>query len=74
MFFLSNVQNLALGGYVRVDGTAYQWLGNGSPSLQFATSSDVQITPTRTIFTLQAGPMALNVTFLSPIEVSGSVF
>ncbi|KAK6987445.1 hypothetical protein R3P38DRAFT_2574899 [Favolaschia claudopus] len=56
-------------GYIKVDGQTYHWLGDPAPgntSMWLST----QVTPTRTIFTVQAGPMQLNVTFLSPIEPS----
>lgn len=53
-------------GYIRVDGSSFVWLGNLLPTTNL---TNLAITPTRTIFTLQAGPMQLNVTFLSPIEV-----
>lgn len=34
-----------------------------------ANITTVRITPTRTIFVVQAGPMNVTVTYLSPIEV-----
>lgn len=59
-----------------VDGTAYSWL---SPNPNFVTelaftgnkteSTSVSVTPTRTIFIGNAGPIQLNVTFFDPIEV-----
>ncbi|KAF8883867.1 hypothetical protein BD779DRAFT_1472365 [Infundibulicybe gibba] len=52
-------------GAIRIDGVAWVWLGevtNGT------TLVKTEITPTRTILTLAAGPMELEVTFLSPIE------
>ncbi|KAJ7064034.1 DUF1793-domain-containing protein [Mycena amicta] len=54
-------------GYIRVDGVAYHWLGNPVPG-QASSWRGTTITPTRTILNVQAGPMQLNVTFLSPIE------
>ncbi|KAJ7073128.1 hypothetical protein C8F01DRAFT_269171 [Mycena amicta] len=57
----------AWAGYIRIDGVAYRWLGataEGEPSTWLNTS----ITPTRTIISFKAGPLELNVTFLSPIE------
>ncbi|KAF8874093.1 hypothetical protein BD779DRAFT_1704130 [Infundibulicybe gibba] len=53
-------------GAIRIDGVAWVWLGevtNGT------TLVKTEITPTRTILTLAASPMELEVTFLSPIEV-----
>ena len=55
-------------GKIRVNGTTYKWLGmdgSGTP----ANVTNIQITPTRSIFVLQAGPMNVTITFLSPIEV-----
>ena len=61
----------AWGGMVRVDGSIWQWQGVG----QNATVVEaVYITPTRTIFTTRAGPVTLNITYLSPIEVNTSFF
>ncbi|KAJ6461899.1 hypothetical protein C8R47DRAFT_1225700 [Mycena vitilis] len=63
-----NNHTLGWAGYIKVDGLAWHWIGEppGNASTWLAT----QITPTRTIITLQAGPIQLNVTFLSPIEPS----
>ncbi|TFY66481.1 hypothetical protein EVG20_g4614 [Dentipellis fragilis] len=53
-------------GYVKIDGISYTWRGSWVSN---ATSlSQIIITPTRTIYTITAGPMTLNVTYLSPIE------
>ncbi|KAI0705088.1 hypothetical protein C8T65DRAFT_577862 [Cerioporus squamosus] len=57
-------------GKIRVDGTTYGWMGQDGIGNGSATVTDVQITPTRSIFLMQAGPMNLTVTFLSPIEPS----
>ena len=38
-----------------------------------ATFTNVQITPTRSIFVMQAGPMNITITFLSPVEVRRSI-
>ncbi|KAF7304072.1 hypothetical protein MIND_00638700 [Mycena indigotica] len=54
-------------GYIRVNGVAYHWLGSPVPG-KAATWVSTSITPTRTILNIIAGPMDLNVTFLSPIE------
>ncbi len=47
------------------------WLGDaGAPSgLVRSVLTNIQVTPTRTIFNITAGPIDLTVTFLSPIEV-----
>ncbi|KAJ3967181.1 hypothetical protein EV361DRAFT_931862 [Lentinula raphanica] len=70
-------------GLMRVDGALYEWLGGAieGPDLQLennltakaVTLTGIQIKPTRSILNLQAGPMAINVTFLSPIEPSNLV-
>ncbi|KAI0665951.1 hypothetical protein C8Q78DRAFT_1062280 [Trametes maxima] len=57
-------------GKIRVDGQTYSWLGNDAQRSGTANVTNVQFTPTRTIFTMQAGPMSVTVTFLSPIEPS----
>lgn len=55
-------------GLIRVDGTTYRWLGLPL-NMNTSTLISTQVTPTRTILTVQAGPMELTVTFLTPIEV-----
>ena len=59
-------------GKIRVNGTTYKWLGmdeTGTP----ANVTNVQVTPTRTLFVMQAGPMNVTITFLSPVEVRSSL-
>ncbi|TCD65510.1 hypothetical protein EIP91_002558 [Steccherinum ochraceum] len=68
-----NQRNLGWAGYIRVDGVTYQWLGNHNPPFNATTVLNTQITPTQTIYTLQAGSMSLNLTFLSPITLSDPV-
>ncbi|KAF8885594.1 hypothetical protein BD779DRAFT_1646537 [Infundibulicybe gibba] len=53
-------------GFIRIDGVTWEWLGN-SPGNK-TTLVKAEITPTRTILTLTAGPMQLEATFLSPVE------
>ncbi|KAF8168510.1 hypothetical protein B0H34DRAFT_646042 [Crassisporium funariophilum] len=58
-------------GSVRVDGTYYEWLGNEvNSTTQFAPTIASYITPTRTVFTVEAGPIQFNTTYLSPVEPS----
>ncbi|KAF9071439.1 hypothetical protein BDP27DRAFT_1322138 [Rhodocollybia butyracea] len=67
---------LGWSGLLRVDGTPYEWLGRAvedgnltnQTQVTAATFIGYQVTPTRTIISLKAGAIALNVTFLSPIE------
>ncbi|KAJ7585364.1 hypothetical protein C8J56DRAFT_788320 [Mycena floridula] len=54
-------------GLVRVDGVAFKWLGN-PPNFNVTVLQSSQVTPTRSIFAVVAGPVLLNITFLSPIE------
>ncbi|KAF8885606.1 hypothetical protein BD779DRAFT_1442269 [Infundibulicybe gibba] len=64
-FWNSRVCTLGWIGAIKIDGVTWVWLGeikNGT------TLVKTEITPTRTILTLTAGPMDLEVTFLSPIE------
>ncbi|RDX42058.1 hypothetical protein OH76DRAFT_146300 [Lentinus brumalis] len=58
-------------GLIRVDGLVYSFMGgfNGAKNTT-ANATGFQITPTRSIFTLQAGPMNVTLTFLTPIEPS----
>ncbi|KAF4566531.1 hypothetical protein EYR36_011962 [Pleurotus pulmonarius] len=64
--FWDGTRTLGWANYVRVDGATWLWLGRyGNAS----TIKEVEITPTRSIFTFQAGPMEVKVTYLSPIEV-----
>jgi hypothetical protein len=61
-------QTLGWAGYIKVDGLTWHWLGNPGPG-NASTWLATEVTPTGTILTVQAGPMRLNVTFLSPVEV-----
>lgn len=70
---LIQFQNLGWVGYIRIDSQTYRWLGEQASSdnvTQPCNLTSRQVTPTSSIFIMQAGPMTLNVTFLSPIEVS----
>ncbi|EKM77069.1 hypothetical protein AGABI1DRAFT_108435 [Agaricus bisporus var. burnettii JB137-S8] len=58
---------LAWNAMIRVDGQPYQWLGNSNIA-NFSTTTSSEITPTSTIFTIQAGPMKFKATFFTPIE------
>ncbi|KAJ7697167.1 hypothetical protein B0H17DRAFT_978707 [Mycena rosella] len=64
--FWNDQHTLGWAGYIKVDGLTWHWLGN--PVGNASTYIGTEITPTRTIITVQAGPMLLNVTFLSPVE------
>ncbi|EMD33465.1 hypothetical protein CERSUDRAFT_98572 [Gelatoporia subvermispora B] len=58
---------LGWAGLVKVDNITYQWLGLG---FNPANLTDIRLTPTRTIFEMQAGPVNLTITYLMPIEPS----
>lgn len=64
-------------GLIRVDNsTTYKWLGDvlgppfGVAGLNNTVMNNIEITATRTIMSITAGPVDLNVTYFSPIEVS----
>ncbi|TFY62886.1 hypothetical protein EVJ58_g3577 [Rhodofomes roseus] len=65
----ANSHNNGWAGLVRVDSITYRWLG-AAPGMNATTRTSSQVTPTRTIWTVKAGPMTLNITFLTPIEPS----
>ncbi|KAF7375163.1 DUF1793-domain-containing protein [Mycena sanguinolenta] len=66
-----NGQILGWAGFVRVDGTAYSFLGNPAvPGSTFtkATQTSAKFTSTQSTFVMTAGPVELTVNFLSPVE------
>ncbi|KAK7035331.1 hypothetical protein VNI00_011862 [Paramarasmius palmivorus] len=78
--FWGGNRTLGWGGFIRVDGSVYEWMGiafnDGGLKFNLTAGQDkaaakvdgITITPTRTIYSLSAGPMRFNFTFLSPIE------
>ena len=54
----------ALRGTLVVDGTRYRFLGRNG--VRAAETLDVRVTPTKTCFVMQAGPVQLDVTFWTP--------
>ena len=58
---------------ITVDGTPYRLMGTSTessdPVEQVADQIAVIMTPTRTSFLFQAGPVIVNATYLSPVEV-----
>ncbi|KAJ4485249.1 hypothetical protein J3R30DRAFT_3282874 [Lentinula aciculospora] len=74
---------LGWSGLLRVDGILYEWLGsaiegvgitiNNNATAKAVTLQSYQVTPTRSVLSLQAGAMDINVTFLNPIEPSDLV-
>ncbi|KAI0367422.1 DUF1793-domain-containing protein [Pilatotrama ljubarskyi] len=69
-YFWGQQSVMGWSGSIRVDGQTYEWMGSAYTPPFAANITSVQITPTRSIFMMQAGPMDLTVTFLSPIEPS----
>ncbi|TFK38776.1 hypothetical protein BDQ12DRAFT_683316 [Crucibulum laeve] len=63
--FWTTQRQLGWAGFVRVDGQTFQWLGKGGTAAKALAS---YVTPTRSIFTMAAGSLEFNITFLSPIE------
>jgi hypothetical protein len=58
-------------GLIRIDGRGYVWCGDAGESGSGATSmleTSVEVTPTRSIFTMEAAGVRLVVEWLSPIE------
>lgn len=69
-----HVQNLGWFSSVVVDGTAYKLMGDtNDPPILPANQTAVEFTPTRTSFIFTAGTMQINMSFISPIEVSASL-
>ena len=67
-------QILGWSGFVRIDGTVWKWLGGSFvPTSNTSLVTHLEITPTRTTYQLNAGPMDLTITYLTPIEVSNLV-
>jgi Domain of unknown function (DUF5127) len=60
-----------MAGIVRVDNTSYEFMGYPSQRTtqikNTANQTSYIYTATRSIYSLQAGPVLLNVTFLSPV-------
>ncbi|THV01316.1 hypothetical protein K435DRAFT_853870 [Dendrothele bispora CBS 962.96] len=62
-------QTMGWCGMAHIDNTVYQWLGLPTDSAIIIPSIKTStITPTQTIFELEAGPMLLNISFFNPIE------
>lgn len=65
-------QILGWAGLIRIDNAhTFKWLGDPAQpgGLNRSVLTNIQMTPTRTIMNMTAGPIDLTVTFLSPIEV-----
>jgi hypothetical protein len=60
----------AMTGIAHIDGMAYVFMGDPGNigSTQTMMQTNLTVTPTKSIFTLQGGGVTLTVTFLSPVE------
>ncbi|KAJ3769969.1 hypothetical protein FB446DRAFT_745812 [Lentinula raphanica] len=65
---LSNIMGWS--GFARIDGVTWQWMGQAPATGNSTTLLNSEITPTSTKFSVIAGAVLLNLTFLSPIEPS----
>ncbi|MHB8902014.1 MAG: glutaminase family protein [Thermoguttaceae bacterium] len=57
----------ALCSMIRVDGKAYRLLGLESQNAEVAKLVGCRVWPTRSVYTLEAGPVAVVMTFTSPL-------
>ncbi|KAK0482633.1 hypothetical protein IW261DRAFT_1592352 [Armillaria novae-zelandiae] len=71
-FWTENRILLGWSGSIRIDNSTFQLWGGLGPGTSTNLTS-FEITPTRTILSIQANTMNVNVTFLSPIEPSNLV-
>ncbi|GAA0618129.1 DUF5127 domain-containing protein [Kutzneria viridogrisea] len=63
-----NGRTAALCGIVRVDGTPYVFAGAPGMGLATMRQTSLQVTATRSIYTLTGGGITLTVTFFSPVD------
>ncbi|KAF9443528.1 hypothetical protein P691DRAFT_778832 [Macrolepiota fuliginosa MF-IS2] len=64
--FFTEDRLLGWGGLIRVDNQGFQWMGNSG--FNFTKTLTSEISPTKSVFRIQAGPIQFNATFLTPIE------
>lgn len=67
---------LGWAGFVKVDGTAYSFLGSANvpgATFQKAAQTSFIFTSTQSTFVLVAGPVQLTVSFLSPVDATDLV-
>ncbi|KAL0952407.1 hypothetical protein HGRIS_006682 [Hohenbuehelia grisea] len=60
-------RDMGWAGLIRIDGNTFHWLGariDGNAT----NMTSFEVTPTRSVFRTQAGPLDMNLTFLTPIE------
>ena len=59
-------------GLIQVDNTTYEWLGYPSSALaniESVITESIEYTVTKSVFTISAGKVGVNVTFLTPITL-----
>jgi hypothetical protein len=59
-------------GLVQVDNVTYEWLGYASsslPNISSVTTEAIEFRATQSVYTLTAGKVGLNVTFLTPVTL-----
>jgi hypothetical protein len=59
-------------GLVKVDNLTYEWLGYPSsvlPEIESVTTESIEFRATRSVYTLSAGSVGLNITFTTPITL-----
>ncbi|KAF9443521.1 hypothetical protein P691DRAFT_679373, partial [Macrolepiota fuliginosa MF-IS2] len=64
--FFTTTRTLGWAGMIRVDNKTFPWMGSLAPNVTTPVTSE--ITPTRSIFRIQAGQIQFNATFFTPIE------
>jgi hypothetical protein len=57
----------ALCGLIRIDDKAYRYMGQGPEAAEAMKQTNLEVFPTRTIYTFEAGGIRLTLTFLSPL-------
>lgn len=70
---LRTTKTMGWAGLIRVDNTTFIWMGRPSEAGEIMAPIAMQTaaftTPTQTHFLIKAGPIDLNVTFFSPVEI-----
>ena len=56
-----------LTGLIRIDGQTFRWMGDHPRDVPPAKQTDLEITPTRTVYRFEQQGVRLQVTFLSPL-------
>ena len=59
--------NYGLSSLARIDGVAYRLCGSYPTDLPVMEQTDLQVLPTRTVYSFEAGGVAITLSFLSPL-------